>query len=208
METKFEQIEKLWQQQDTRLQRIERVQRESVCRLLRKNIKSTRRHFMILGGSATMAGGSVLLLALTQAGKFFGSWQMALAYLVFVGTYGLVVGWYAVWMLRLHRNATLSAPTIKAMQTLDRWHLAQRRSLFWIVGIATPVCIAAGLPVAAHYFGHSFHYSDLQYLTPWRIAIAVLVYALAVGSTLRDMRLTREMKDNLKQYDELINNER
>ena len=30
METTFEQIEKLWHQQDERLQRIERVQRESV----------------------------------------------------------------------------------------------------------------------------------------------------------------------------------
>ena len=205
METTFEQIEKLWHQQDERLQRIERVQRESVSRLLSKNIKSTHRHFMILGGSATVIGGLALLLVLTQAGKFFGSWQMAAAYLVFVGTYGFIVGWYAVWMLRLHRNATLSTPTIKAMQTLDRWHLAQRRSLLWIVGIATPVCIVAGLPVAAHYFGHSFHYSDLQYLDPWRIAIAVVVYLIAIGSTLRDMRLTRELKDNLRQYDELTN---
>jgi len=59
--------------------------------------------------------------------------------------------------------------------------------------------------VAAHYFGHSFHYSDLQYLDPWRIAIAVVVYLIAIGSTLRDMRLTRELKDNLRQYDELTN---
>lgn len=205
METTFEQIEKLWQQQDERLQRIERVQRESVSRLLRKNINSTHRHFMILGGSAAVIGGLALLLVLTQAGKFFGSWQMAVAYLVFVGTYGFIVGWYAVWMLRLHRNATLSAPTITAMQTLDRWHLALRRSLLWIVGIATPICIASGLPVAAHFFGHSFHYSDLQYLNPWRIAVAIIVYLIAIGSTLRDMRLTRELKDNLKQYDELTN---
>ena len=205
METTFEQIEKLWHQQDERLQRIERVQRESVSRLLSKNIKSTHRHFMILGGSAAVIGGLALLLVLTQAGKFFGSWKMAAAYLVFVGTYGFIVGWYAVWMIRLHRNATLSTPTIKAMQTLGRWHLAQRRSRIWIGSIATPVCIVAGSPVAAHYFGHSFHSSALQYLDPWRIAIALVVYLIAIGSTLRDMRLTRELKDNLKQYDELTN---
>lgn len=201
----FEQIVKLWQQQDERLQRIERVQRESVSRLLRKNINGTHRHFMIVGGSATLMGGAALLLVLTQAGKFFGSWQMALAYLIFVGTYGFIVCWYAVWMLRLHRNAALSAPTISVMKTLDRWHLAQKRSLLWITGVATPICIASGLPVAAHWFGHSFHYSDLQYLDPWRIAIAALIYIIAVGSTLRDMRLTRTLKDNLKQYDELFN---
>jgi hypothetical protein len=59
--------------------------------------------------------------------------------------------------------------------------------------------------VAAHFFGHSFHYSDLQYLNPWRIVVAIIVYLIAIGSTLRDMHLTRELKDNLKQYDELTN---
>lgn len=107
-------------------------------------------------------------------------------------------------MMRLRRHDPLTTPTVEMMRFADRWQLCLKRSMLWGLSIVIPVCVAAGMPVFARLFGHSFHYSDLQYLAPWRIVAVLGVYIVCIVYTVYEMRLTRELKDNLRHYDELL----
>ena len=203
-QSQFEKIEQLWRQQDERLQRIEYVQQESVRRLLDKRITTIHRRFLTAGLSAA----AVCILAeaylLVRAGSFFGDQRLALPYIAFNVVWCAILVWTVVWAARICRHDPLSTPVMEMLRFADRWRLCLRRTLVWGVGIVTPVCVAIGLPVVAHLFGHTFHYSDLQYLATWRILAAVAVYVVFIVYTIYEMRLIRELKANLRLYDELL----
>ena len=200
----FEQIEALWRQQDERLQRIEHVQRESVARLLRRNITGTHRRFAVEWGSAAVLGVAVELAVLTQAGKFFGSWQLAVPYMVFVLVWGAFTVLNTVWYCRLRRHEPLSTPLVPMLRFADRWQLLLKRTILVGMGVVVPVTVATALPVMARIFGYEFHYAWLRNLVPWRIAVVAVLYVGGIGYYLYEMRLNRELKDNLRLYDELL----
>ncbi len=204
MEASFKQIEQMWRRQDERLQNIERVQRETVSCLLQRNLASTHRRFVTETTTAVVVCGITELYVLMQAGYFFGSWRMAVPYIIFNLVYSGIGVWTTVWMMRLRRHDPLTTPTVEMMRFADRWQLCLKRSMLWGLSIVIPVCVAAGMPVFARLFGHSFHYSDLQYLAPWRIVAVLGVYIVCIVYTVYEMRLTRELKDNLRHYDELL----
>ena len=205
MEKTFEQIETLWQQQDERLQRIEHVQQESVRRLLHRSITSTHRRFLIENSSAVIFGILLEIFLLSKAEMCFASWSLAIPYLIFNVVYLACIIWYAVWVVRFWKHDPLTAPTVEAMRFADRWQLAFKRSVIWGFGVLLPLCLAAGFPVFTYIFTRRpFHYADLQYMTPLQILLAALFYAACVAYAIYEMKLTRELKENLKIYDELL----
>lgn len=203
-QNQFEQIEQLWRQQDERLQRIEYMQQESVRRLLDRSIATTYRRFLTEGISAAAVCVIVEAFLILRAGSFFGDASLALPYLAFNVVWSAILVWTVVWVARIRRHDPLSTPIMEMMRFADRWRLCLRRTLVWGFGIVMPVCVAIGLPVFAHLFGHTFHYSDLQYLATWRIVAAAAVYVAFIAYTVYEMRLTRELKANLRLYDELL----
>lgn len=207
MEKTFEQIEALWQRQDERLQRIEHVQQESVRRLLHRSITSTHRRFLIENLSAVVLGILVEVFVLSKAGMCFASWNLAVPYLIFNVLFIASVVWYAVWVARFWKHDPLNSPTLEAMRFADRWHLALKRSTIWGFSLVLPLCLAASFPVFTYIFYRKpFHFTDLQYLTPLQILLSALFYAVCIAYAVYELRLTRELKENLKIYDELLEN--
>ena len=207
MEKTFEQIEALWQRQDERLQRIEHVQQESVRRLLHRSITSTHRRFLIENLSAVVLGILVEVFVLSKAGMCFASWNLAVPYLIFNVLFIASVVWYAVWVARFWKHDPLNSPTLEAMRFADRWHLALKRSTIWGFSLVLPLCLAASFPVFAYIFYRKpFHFTDLQYLTPLQILLSALFYAVCIAYAVYELQLTRELKENLKIYDELLEN--
>jgi len=205
MEQTFEQIEALWQQQDARLERIERVQQESVNRLLQRSITSTHRRFLIENTITVVFGILLEIFFLSKAELCFASWNLAVPYLIFNIVYLSYIIWYAVWVVRFWRHDPLTAPTVDAMRFADRWHLALKRSTIWGFSVIMPVCIAASFPFITFIFtGRAFHYSDLLSLSPWLILLSVLFYVACIAYAIYELKLTRELKENLKVYDELL----
>jgi hypothetical protein len=206
MEKTFEQIEALWQQQDERLKRIEHVKQESVRRLLHRNITSTHRRFLIENISAVVFGLLVEIFVLSKAEMCFASWSLAIPYLIFNSLYLFCILWYAVWVVRFWKHDPLNSPTVEAMRFVDRWQLAFKRSVIWGFGVFLPLCLAAVFPVFTYIFTRRpFHYSDLQYLTPLQILLFVLFYSAFIAYAIYEMKLIRDLKENLKVYDELLN---
>lgn len=205
MEQTFEQIEALWREQDERLQRVEHVQQESLRRLLQRSITSTYRRFLIENIIAVVFGILVEAFLLSKAELCFSSWGLAIPYLIFNIVYFSCVIWYAVWVVRFWRHDPLNSPTVEAMRFADRWHLAFKRSAIWGFSVILPVCVLAAFPFITYIFtGKAFHYVHLQYLTPWQILLAVLFYAACIAYSVYELRLTRELKENLKVYDDLL----
>jgi len=205
MEKTFEQIETLWQQQDERLNRIEHVQQESIRRLLHRSIASTHRRFLIENICGMGFGLLVEIFVLSKAEMCFSSWGLAIPYLIFNVLYLASIFYIAVWIVRFWRHNPLTAPTVEAMRFADRWHLAMKRSIIWGFGVVLPICIAASFPIFTYIFFYKpFHYSDLLRMTPLQIIIAVLIYAAFIGYAIYEMKLIRDLKENLKIYDELL----
>ncbi|MBP5711168.1 MAG: hypothetical protein J6W84_09385 [Bacteroidales bacterium] len=205
MEKSFEQIEMLWQQQDERLKRIEHVQQESVRRLLHRSITSTHRRFLIENICGVVFGLLVEIFVLLKAEMCFSSWGLAIPYLIFNVLYLSSIIWIAVWAVRFWKHNPLTAPTVDALRFADRWHLAMKRSLIWGFGVVLPICIAASLPIFTYIFSYRpFHYSDLLRMSPLQHIIAVLMYAAFIGYAVYEMKLIRDLKENLKIYDELL----
>lgn len=200
----FEQLEQLWREQDRRLERIEHVQRDTIGCLLRRNIASTRRRFLIEATCAAVTCVGVEVYVLSQAGRFLSDGQTVLPYVVFNLAYLLVGSWTAVCLRRLWRHDPATTPAVEMMRFADRMMLTFRRLLVWGIGVLLPIAVASGLPVFARLFGHEFRYSDLQYLAPWRIAAAILVVVAAVAYSFYEMHLVRDLKANLRLYDELL----
>lgn len=206
MEKTFEQIEALWQQQDERLKRIEHVQQESVRRLLHRNITSTHRRFLIENICGVVFGLLVEIFVLSKAEMCFASWSLAIPYIIFNVLYLASIIWVAVWVVRFGKHDPLNSPTVEAMRFADRWQLAFKRSVIWGFGVFLPLCLAAVFPVFTYIFTRRpFHYSDLQYLTPLQILLFVLFYSAFIAYAIYEMKLIRDLKENLKVYDELLN---
>lgn len=203
MET-FEQFEALWRKQEERLNSIERVQRDTLRTLLSHNIVRTHRRFRVEGLLTVAVFVVFEVYLLSQASLFVGSWRLALPYVAFNLLYVGINIWSAVWVLRLLRHDPLGTPAVEMMRFADRWHLQLKRSMGWGLGLVVPLAVAVGIPVMARLFGHEFHYSDLQYLAPWRVVAALAVYVAGFAYTLYAMRLTRELKENIRLYDELL----
>ena len=205
MEKTFEQIETLWQQQDERLQHIEHVQQESVRRILHRSITSTHRRFLIENISAVVFGLLVEIFVLSKAEMCFTSWSLAISYLIFNILYLASIIWYTVWVVRFWKHDPLNSPTVEAMRFADRWQLAFKRSVIWGFCVFLPLCIAACLPVFTYIFTRRpFHYTDLQYMTPLQILLAALFYSAFIAYAIYEMRLIRDLKENLKICDELL----
>jgi hypothetical protein len=205
MEKTFEQLEALWQQQDERLQHIEHVQQESVRRLLHRSITSTHRRFLIENICAVVFGLILEIFILSKAEMCFASWSLAIPYLIFNVLYLACIIWYAVWVVRFWKHDPLDSPTVEAMRFADRWQLAFKRSVIWGFGVLLPLCLAAGFPIFTYIFTRRpFHYADLQYMTPLQILLAALFYTACIAYAIYEIRLTRELKENLKIYDELL----
>ena len=108
-------------------------------------------------------------------------------------------------MVRFWKHNPLNSPTVEAMRFADRWQLAFKRSVIWGFGVLLPVCLAAGFPIFTYIFTRRpFHYADLQYMTPLQILLAALFYTACIAYAIYEIKLTRELKENLKIYDELL----
>lgn len=174
---------------------------------MHRSITSTHRRFLIENLSAVVLGILVEVFVLSKAGMCFASWNLAVPYLIFNVLFIASVVWYAVWVARFWKHDPLNSPTLEAMRFADRWHLALKRSTIWGLSLVLPLCLAASFPVFAYIFYRKpFHFTDLQYLTPLQILLSALFYAVCIAYAVYELRLTRELKENLKIYDELLEN--
>lgn len=205
MEKTFEQIEGLWRLQDERLQRMEHVQQESVRKLLQSKITSTHQRFLIENILGFVIGCSLEIFVLCNAELCFASWNLAIPYII---NNILMIGWLvyiAVWSVRFLKHNPLTAPIVEAIRFADRWRLHVKWSSLVGFLVVVPILIVTYLPILTFICtGRAFHFSSLQNLSFGVILFLVIAFAAAIAYVIYEIRLTRELKENLKMCDELL----
>ncbi|MBP9991293.1 MAG: hypothetical protein KBT45_07700 [Bacteroidales bacterium] len=201
----FEQLESLWKDYGEKMDMIAETGHKVHLTISKHRVASGYQKMFYDKLFFTLFCWTVVAYFGFSAEIYWGDYRYFLAYIVFVFIFFASAVGATLRIVRIHKHNPIITPILQMYKFYDEMFLSEKRDAMFSI-ISLPFLLSSGPVVFAREKGFDFFARPISYYLP---VIVVALVISVIGEWWyyqRNKAILHQTKENIQQYDELINN--